>query len=420
VSTPADGGRSPRKRRLSMKAAALGVVQQLQDRGFVALFAGGCVRDMLMGRDPHDFDVATSATPEDVTGLFRRTARVGAKFGVVLVRIGPHSIEVATFRTDGSYSDGRRPDAVVFTTPEEDAHRRDFTINGMFFDPVADAVIDHVGGQADLSAGLMRAIGEPEQRFAEDHLRLLRAIRFAARLGFRIEPQTWSAMCRHASDITRISPERIRMELEGILSHPRRAVALNMLHEAGLLTYLWPGSEALHSCASQITRTLASLPAEASFELGLAAMLLPLSKEQIHSACAALRCSNTTEEVVCWLLDKLPALARPAALSLADLKRLMAHAAFDSLLSLFAAMLTAEGADFNALEEFKARAGAIAPEDVAPPPLLTGHDLQEMHLPPGPLYSEILNHVYDAQLNEVVHDRAAAIRMARRLVDGTA
>lgn len=203
-----------------MKAAALRVVQQLQGRGFVALFAGGCVRDMLMGRDPHDYDVATSARPVDVTGLFRRTAQVGAKFGVVLVRVGQHSIEVATFRTDGAYSDGRRPDTVVFTTPEEDARRRDFTINGMFFDPVADAVIDHVDGQGDLTAGLIRAIGEPEQRFAEDHLRLLRAVRFAARLGFRIEPETWAAMCRHASDITRISPERVRIGRSGRSANP--------------------------------------------------------------------------------------------------------------------------------------------------------------------------------------------------------
>lgn len=418
MSTPADDKRPARKKPLSMKAAALRVVQQLQGRGFVALFAGGCVRDMLMGRDPHDYDVATSARPADVTGLFRRTAQVGAKFGVVLVRVGQHSIEVATFRTDGAYSDGRRPDTVVFTTPEEDARRRDFTINGMFFDPVADAVIDHVDGQGDLTAGLIRAIGEPEQRFAEDHLRLLRAVRFAARLGFRIEPETWAAMCRHASDITRISPERVRMELQGILSHPRRASAVEMLHQAGLLAYLWPGAEALQSYIPRITKTLAALPADAPFESALAALLLPLSMDQARSACVALRCSNATEETVRWLIGKLPTLAQPAALSLADVKRLMAHAEFDHLLALFAATLTAEGTDAGALEELKTRAAAISPKDVAPPPLLTGHDLQEMRLPPGPHYSKIMNHVYNAQLNEEIHEHSEAINMARRIVDG--
>lgn len=419
MSPPADDKRPRRKTPLTMRAAALRVVQQLQSRGFVALFAGGCVRDMLMGRDPHDYDVATSAKPQDVIGLFRRTAHVGAKFGVVLVRIGRHSIEVATFRADGSYSDGRRPDAVTFTTPEEDACRRDFTINGMFFDPVAEAVVDHVGGQADLAAKLIRAIGDPEQRFAEDHLRLLRAVRFAARLGFQIEPETWAAMCRHASDITRVSPERVRMELEEILLHARRTQAVEMLHDAGLLAHLWPGAEVLQANIQRITKALAALPPVAPFELGLAALLLPLSIDEASSACAALRCSNATEETVCWLLTKLPTLAQPAALSLADVKRLMAHAAFDDLLALFAATLAADGRDPAPLAELKARAADIPPEDVAPPPLLTGHDLQQLHLPPGPRYSRILNHVYDAQLNEDIRDRGEAINMARRLADET-
>ncbi len=174
-----------------MKAAATRVVERLQSQGFATLFAGGCVRDMLMDREPKDYDVATSAKPEEVVGLFRRTQQVGAQFGVVLVRIGRHAIEVATFRRDQAYEDGRRPIGVEFCGPEEDARRRDFTINGMFFDPVVAEVIDHVDGKADLAARLIRAIGEPAERFAEDHLRLLRAIRFAGRLGFQIEPASW-------------------------------------------------------------------------------------------------------------------------------------------------------------------------------------------------------------------------------------
>ena len=399
-----------------MKAAATRVVQRLQTSGFTAFFAGGSVRDMLMGREPHDYDVATSARPDQVKALFRRTRMVGAKFGVVLVRMGRHDIEVATFRTDFSYSDGRRPERVVFTTPEEDARRRDFTINGMFYDPIKRVVVDHVGGQADLKAGLIRAIGDPEERFAEDHLRLLRAVRFAARLDFVIEPATWEAIRRHAKEIKRISPERIRMELEAILSHPQRASAIEMLQRAGLLAHLWTGAELLCPHVAQIVRTLAALPERARYELGLAATLLPLPLPQVRRACAALRCSNATQQTVRWLIEKQPGLDKRSSLSLADLKRLMAHDAFADLMDLFAAKLKSQGADSSPHDEIQTRANHIAPEDVAPPPLLGGNDLAELGLPSGPTYKTILDRVYDAQLNEEIHDRGEAIVMARRLI----
>ena len=201
--------------------AAMAVVRRLRDHGHTAYLAGGCVRDMLLGREASDYDVATDATPDKICSLFSRTRKVGVQFGVVLVRQGRHWIETATFRTDVNYEDGRRPERVEFTTAEEDARRRDFTVNGLFYDPLEDRVIDYVAGRRDLEDGVIRAIGEPAARFAEDHLRLLRAVRFATRLGFQIEPETARAIRSHAAKIERISPERIREELEKMLAAPK-------------------------------------------------------------------------------------------------------------------------------------------------------------------------------------------------------
>ena len=198
------------------RAAAVSLARRLKEAGYVALFAGGCVRDRLLGKDPKDYDIATSATPAQVMRVFPGSNEVGAHFGVVIAKTKGHHVEIATFRTDGSYHDGRRPASVTFSTPEEDAKRRDFTINGLFEDPESGEVIDHVGGRADLAAGVLRAIGDPAARFAEDSLRLMRAVRFAVTLGFDIEPATWAAMVDHADGLQRISPERIRDELSDV------------------------------------------------------------------------------------------------------------------------------------------------------------------------------------------------------------
>src|SRR5207249_2596558 len=218
---------------------AVSVVQRLQEAGFEALWAGGCVRDELLGLSPQDYDVATNATPDQVRHLFRRSIAVGASFGVIEV-LGPRAnpeplrVEVATFRSDVSYSDGRHPDRVVFSSPREDALRRDFTINGMFFDPVKAELVDYVNGRADLEARILRAIGEPEQRFAEDKLRLLRAVRIAARFNLQIEPLTAAAMKKMASGITVVSAERIAKELRLSLVNPHRVRGMSLLLESGL------------------------------------------------------------------------------------------------------------------------------------------------------------------------------------------
>ena len=216
------------------KSVALWVVRVLRGAGHEALFAGGCVRDMLLGRRSTDYDVATSATPEQVRGLFRRVLLVGAQFGVAMVIVRRRRVEVTTFRSEGAYSDGRRPNSVTFTSARQDALRRDFTINGMFFDPVARQVIDYVGGQKDLKLGVIRTIGPAEDRFGEDYLRMVRAVRFAARFEFEIQPATAQAIVHHAPQIVGISGERVFDELSKMLSRPSAPEALLRLEELGL------------------------------------------------------------------------------------------------------------------------------------------------------------------------------------------
>ena len=402
---------------MSMHAAAKKVVRTLHEAGHTALFAGGCVRDMVMGRRPNDYDVATSAEPPQVIALFKKTQKVGAKFGVVLVHIGGHAIEVATFRKDVGYTDGRHPTAVEFTDAREDALRRDFTINGMFYDPIGREVVDHVGGQADIRARLIRAIGEPDRRFHEDHLRLLRAIRFAARLKFTIESKTWSAIRKHAAEIRRISPERVREELDMILCDRNRAWAFDQLVAAGLLAHLWPSAATVLPRAQEIQDLLTALPKDADFELGMAVIFGGMAPYDVDDACDALRCSNQSKQTIGWLVARTDALDDPQKVTLADLKLLMSHPAFPDLMSLLAARLKAAGLPPTAHRHISARAKAIRLADVAPPPLLTGHDLPALGAKRGPAYKKILDRVYYAQLNEEIHDRAAAKALARQIIE---
>jgi poly(A) polymerase len=398
-----------------MHGAARSVVQRLQKAGYVALFAGGCVRDHLMGKRPHDYDVATSARPEQVAALFRRTQMVGAQFGVVLARVGRFAIEVATFRIDVDYQDGRHPTKVQFTDARQDARRRDFTINGIFHDPLKRQVVDYVDGRADLQAGIIRAIGDPRLRFAEDHLRILRAVRFAARFDFTIHPRTWSAMRANAPSIRRISPERIREELDAILSHPSRARAFADLQACGALQHLWPDAPDCATQHGQIKPLLAALPSKARFEIGLTGMLQHLPEPKIEAACDALRCSNQTKRVVTWLAAHQDTLAHPADLTLADLKLLMAHPAFNDLLTLFAAKLRASGRPPTPYRRILARVRSIPADQAAPPPLVNGRYLEKLGVPKGPIYKTILDQLYYAQLNGDLTTPNAARAHARRL-----
>ncbi len=397
------------------REAALWCVRQLCAQGHQALFAGGCVRDLLLKHEPKDHDVATDARPDVVVQLFHRTRSVGKLFGVILVGVRRHWIEVATFRSDGSYGDGRRPDTVRFTSAAEDARRRDFTINGMFYVPEQVTVLDLVGGQEDLKRRVIRAIGDPAARFAEDHLRLLRAIRFAARLNFDVEAKTWTAIRDAAPLLRRISAERVHDELSRMLTDAGRQRAWELLREAGLVPHLWDGADRTLARTPSVAELLGRLPDCVSFELVLAVLALPSPDEARHIG-RQLRTSNDHADAAVWLVQHHADADEPARLSLAELKRLMAGPAFDDLLQLLRARLDASGKDDSAWRKLRDRAAAVAPEQVTPPPLVTGSDLIQRALGPGPAFGGLLDAVYDAQLNEEIQDRPAALAMLDRLL----
>ncbi|MBN1513291.1 MAG: CCA tRNA nucleotidyltransferase [Phycisphaerae bacterium] len=391
----------------------------LRDAGHVAYFAGGCVRDALMGVEPNDFDVATDATPDQVSCLFRRTKKVGAKFGVVMVRMGEHELEVATFRSEGNYADHRHPAHVQFTNAEADANRRDFTINGMFFDPVENRVIDSVGGQADLRARIIRAIGNPRDRFEEDHLRMLRAVRFASRLAFTIEPATFEAIRRQAPGVRTISPERIRMELEQILEDTNRERGWRLLHAVGLSAFVVDGLTFSDADVEQAARRLAALPAKASFPLALAAVLHERTDPPTRAVCVNLRMSVAETDCVSWLLQKLPQTRAADQLELADVKLLRADPRFEDLVALLRAEARAAEQPPVAADTLARRADAIAPADVRPLPFVNGDDLLARGVPPGRRLGRILDSVFRAQLNEQIGNREEALTMAEGLIRDT-
>ena len=408
---------------------AVEVVRLLRDSGFTALWAGGCVRDHLLGKTPKDYDIATDATPKQVRKVFakRHTADVGASFGVIMV-VGPHGageVEVATFRSDGSYSDGRRPDSVTFSSPEEDAQRRDFTINGMFFDPLEHKVLDFVGGERDLSQGYVRAIGDPHARMRGDKLRMLRAIRFTASLEFGLARATKAAVTEMASEIHVVSAERIAAELRRMLTDQHRHIAVALADEVGLLREILPevvmhdsdGAQlkaesqkpkAVIATTSEVGPQLSALRLlqHPSFELAFAMLLRGVSN--VESICRRLKLSNDELERTAWLVRQQDALREPDKLRLAQLKRLLAHPFRDDLLALTRATLLAEQADLHPVL-FCERFLEVTPSEVLnPTPLVTGNDLIALGLKPGPLFKQLLEQARDAQLEGELtsHDQA--------------
>lgn len=396
--------------------SALEIIRALRAAGFEALLAGGCVRDLLLGLQPQDYDVATDCPPQRICELFPKTRKVGVHFGVVLVGKRRKWIEVATFRSDGAYLDGRRPMQVHFSDARRDAQRRDFTVNGMFLDTLAMNLIDYVGGRDDLQARRIRAIGDPAARFAEDHLRLIRAVRFAARLEFDVEADTRAAVVAHADKLAEVAAERVREELEKMLKHPTRVRAFDLLDECGLLPYLWPGADWPAPRVRAARERLAHLPAEASFPLVCAVLLADRPRAEVNRISRALACSNEQRETAAWLIEHHRDLDDPAGISLAALKRLLAHPAFDDLRVWAEArysQLPGAAPRASALNE---RIAGIAPEAVQPPPFVTGDDLAQLGITPGPIYKEILDELYTRQLNEVLADRSAALEMLERLL----
>lgn len=386
---------------------ALDVVRRLRDSGHEALWAGGCVRDRLLGKAPKDYDVATDAPPDRVRQVFgkRRTLAIGAAFGVVTV-LGPKEagqIEVATYRSDGGYSDGRRPDAVRYTNAAEDAARRDFTINGLFYDPLADRVIDYVGGEADLSAGVVRAIGEAEERFGEDRLRMLRAVRFAATLGFRLDEATARAIQRHAEAIGSVSPERIGAEVKRMLADAGRARAVRLLSEVGLLGQVLPAFDGatLDATADRLERLDA-----ASAALALAVVLVDTPSGDAKRGARDLKWTSAEAERVAWLIANRSALDGAERRPWSTVQPLLAADGGPDLVALRSALRDTP----DATDAFCREKLATPRELLDPPSLLVGADLIAAGLKPGPRFKALLAEARAAQLDGVATDKAGLLR----------
>jgi len=427
-------------------AAASAIVARLRGAGFEAYLAGGCVRDALLGRTPADYDVATAATPEDVCALFCKTVRIGAAFGVVQVIADGVPYEVATFRTEGPYHDGRRPSSVRYATAEEDARRRDFTINGLFWDPETGRVLDFVGGEADLAARCVRAIGDPARRFGEDGLRMLRAVRQAAELAFVIAPETAGALCRMREGLRAISAERIRDELVRIVTGPDPARGLALLHDTGVLDVVLPEvaaedgvpqPEAFHPEGDVLkhTRLALGMLRAPSVALAMATLLHDVGKPETfvradrirfdrHDEVGAARAQAVMERLRFPRreVERVVALVRQhmifkdvPRMREARLRRLLAAPEFPELLELHRADCAASHGDLSTYAWVRARQAELAATPPLPPRLLSGDDVLALGVPPGPRVGEILGVVEDARLEGRVRTRDEALVLARAL-----
>ena len=396
---------------------ALDVVRKLQQAGFQALWAGGCVRDQLLGLTPKDYDVATNATPDQVRETFgkKRTLPIGASFGVITV-LGPKGagpIEVATFRRDSGYSDGRHPDSVEFTDAQEDARRRDFTINGMFFDPVAEEVIDYVGGQADLATRIVRTIGCPEERIDEDKLRMLRGVRFAATFDFELESETLTAIQKHAPEIQAVSGERIGAEMRRMLAGANRATAAELLRKSGLMVEVVPGCSLILDTDDweQIVLRLEKLNGD--FESAAAILLEPiLKRNRIDEIFERWKLSNSERKSIVWIIKNWIALDQADQLPWSQIQPLLLNE--DSRRAL--AVAASRSPQPSAGVEFCLERLQWPKAMLDPAPLLDGNDLIEVGIKPGPLFKQILDAVRVAQLEKKITTMDAAIEMAQGFV----
>jgi poly(A) polymerase len=438
-----------------LKDFARSIVQTLRQQGFQAYLVGGCVRDLLLQREAKDWDVATDATPEQVMSIFPETYAVGAQFGVVLVPVPEASrepassaVEVATFRSDISYSDGRHPDQVRFSRdPREDVARRDFTINGMLLDPVSGEVLDFVGGKKDLAAGVIRTIGDPELRFAEDKLRMLRAVRFAARFGYVIDAGTFEAIKKLADEIGLVSRERVRDELTRMLTEGQGHKAFLLLDESGILGYVLPEIAAMKGVAQPpefhpegdvLVHTLMlldNLPSPCPATLAWGALLHDVGKpptfrvapdrirfdehaevglKMAEEICRRLRFSNDDTTQILALVGNHMRFGQATRMKESTLKKFMRMPAFDEHLALHRADCLASHRNLATYEFIEQKRAAIPPEKMRPSPLLTGYDLiAEGHVP-GPKFRQILDAVEDAQLEGRLLSRDAALEFVRR------
>ena len=431
-----------------MEKTAREIAARLRESGQIAYFAGGCVRDIVREQTPKDFDIATSAKPDVVQELFSRTYAVGAHFGVIIVLENGFQFEVATFRSDDAYIDGRHPSAVRFSSPEEDAKRRDFTINGMFYDPVAEEVIDFVGGRSDVAAKLVRAIGDPAQRFAEDRLRMLRAVRFATALDYKIDSQTWDALLASAPSINQISAERIRDELVRIFISPNRVRGWDLLDSSGLMRAILPELEAMKGVLQpeqfhpegdvfQHTRLMLQFLQETvSVPLVFAVLLHDVAKpvtatvdktgrirfnehDRIGAAMTEaimrrLRFSGAEIEATVEMVRQHMVFKDVPKMRVAKLKRFMARPTFDDELELHRVDCESSHRMLDNYEFLLRKREEFANEPIIPPPLLRGDDLIALGLKPGPKFGEILEAVETRQLEGTLRTREEALEWVKR------
>jgi len=402
------------------------VVLRLRNAGHEALFAGGCVRDQILGFEPKDYDVATSAHPDEVRAVFghRRTIAVGAAFGVITVLGGKAGqVEVATFRQDIGYSDGRHPDRVQFCSAEQDAKRRDFTINGLFYDPVDQLVIDYVEGQLDLNRGIIRAIGNPSDRFDEDRLRMLRAVRFAATFRFAIDPATIRAIQEHHPSIVIVSAERIAGEMQRMLTHPHRRTALELLRTTSLLDQLVPELSHLLQIddSDRVWHELLAvqeLLPSGDFALVLAALLRPLLGDHgtsiVDAICQRWKLTNEVRKVATWLLQHEAEILQADRLPWSRIQPLLANPHAGSLVGLAEAIVRVSDAARDAVAWCRQRLHWPR-ERLNPQPLISGRDLIAAGLHPNPRFAHALRAVRDAQLDQQITTATEALRLAQAI-----
>jgi tRNA nucleotidyltransferase/poly(A) polymerase len=436
---------------MSARESALVFARRLIAAGHQAYFAGGCVRDRFLGIEPKDYDIATSATPDEVIRLFPGSNEVGAHFGVVIAKHGGHHVEIATFRTDGSYRDARRPDSVTFSTPEEDAKRRDFTINGLFENPESGEIIDHVGGLPDLESRTLRAIGDPAARFSEDALRLLRAVRFSASLEFPIETATHDAIREHAGLIRKISIERIRDEFSKIIVSKRRREGVELLVESGLLEHFIPeflptiGCEQppeWHPEGDVYTHTLIMLDMlgeDAPLELCLAVFFHDIAKpptqtfdeaanrirfnghdvlgaEMTREILNRLKYPNVVIQAVVPMVARHMQFMNVQKMRVAKLKRFMAEPTFPLEMELHRVDCGSSNGFTDNYDFLRTKENEFASKPLIPVPLVTGRDLIERNLKPGPRFKDILESIQTEQLEGRILDREAALAYLAELL----
>jgi putative nucleotidyltransferase with HDIG domain len=421
------------------------IIDRIHLDGHAAYLTGGCVRDLLLGRDPKDFDVTTSAQPDELLRLFPRADRVGAHFGVVLVREDGEQVEVATFRSDLEYSDGRHPVGVQFETdPRKDVLRRDFTINALLLDPASGEILDFVGGRADLDARLIRAIGDPEFRFREDHLRLLRAVRFAARLGFEIEEESFAAIQRLAPLIQGVSPERVRDEIARILTEGGVRIGFELLDATGLLQQVLPEVAAMkgvqqppefHPEGDVWTHTLIMLDGlrDPSLTLALGVLLHDVGKpatfrvaerirfdghvekgvEIAHGLLTRLRFPNHVIEGVEALIANHMRFMEVPRMRESTLKRFMRMPDFEEHMALHRLDCLSSHGGLDNYDFVRLKQSEVPAEELKPTPLLTGKDLIAAGYRPGPAFGAVLHEIEDAQLEGRISSTDEALRMAR-------